>query len=117
MKEDIRFIVDIILGEVNERLEEHELLLEATDAARAWLGENGYDAEFGARPLRRLIQTEVEDLLSDAVLSGRFSDGETVLVDVEEDKIVLRHSERKRMKKPSKKRYRRSSEINPKPGF
>ena len=91
MREDIRKIVDIILGEVNERLEDHDLLLEATDAARDWLGKNGYDAEFGARPLRRLIQTEVEDLLSDAVLSGRFSDGETVLVDVEEDKIVLKH--------------------------
>ena len=67
------------------------MLLEATGAARAWLGENGYDAEFGARPLRRLIQTEIEDLLSDAVLSGRFTDGETVLVDVEEGKIVLKH--------------------------
>ena len=92
-KEDIRHIVDIILGEVNERLDEHELVLESTDAARNWLGEHGYDAEFGARPLRRLIQTEVEDLLSDAVLAGRFGPGETVLVDVEEDKIILRHSE------------------------
>ena len=92
-QEDIRQIVDIILEEVNERLEEHELLLEATEAACDWLGEHGYDAEFGARPLRRLIQTEVEDLLSDAVLAGRFEQGETVVVDVEEDKIILRHSE------------------------
>ena len=93
LKEDIRQIVDIILGEVNERLEEHELVLEATDAARVWLAEHGYDAEFGARPLRRLIQTQVEDLLSDAVLAGRFGDGESVLVDIEEDKIVLRHDD------------------------
>ena len=92
-KGDIRQIVDIILAEVNERLEEHELLLEATDAARDWLGEHGYDAEFGARPLRRLIQTEVEDLLSDAVLAGRFGTGETVVVDVEEEKIILRQNE------------------------
>ena len=91
MKEDIRAIVDIILGEVNERLIEHELTLTATGEARDWLGEHGYDPEFGARPLRRLIQTSVEDLLSDAVLSGRFSTGDTVLVDVEEDKIVLKH--------------------------
>ena len=92
-KEDIRFIVDIILTEVNERLDDHELLLEATGSARDWLGDHGYDAEFGARPLRRLIQTEVEDLLSDAVLAGRFGQGQTVIVDIEEDKIILRHKE------------------------
>ena len=74
-KQDIRQIVDIILGEVNERLVEHELVLASTDAARDWLGEHGYDPEFGARPLRRLIQTEVEDLLSDAVLAGTFKHG------------------------------------------
>lgn len=87
----IRFIVDIILEEVRARLAEHELELSVTDTARAWLGEHGYDAEFGARPLRRLIQTEVEDLLSDAVLSGNFKSGQTVLLDVEEDKIALKH--------------------------
>ncbi|MCP5095614.1 MAG: ATP-dependent Clp protease ATP-binding subunit, partial [Chloroflexi bacterium] len=87
---DIRQIVDIILLEVNERLEEHELAISATDPAKDWLGKNGYDAEFGARPLRRLIQNEVEDRLSDAVLSGKFSTGETIVVDVnEEDQIFL----------------------------
>ncbi len=63
------------------------------DAAKDWLGEHGYDAEFGARPLRRLIQTEVEDNVSDAVLSGQFKDGQDVIVDVEEDAIVLRQKE------------------------
>lgn len=92
---NIRTIVDIILGEVNERLVEHELKLEATDAARDWLGQHGYDAEFGARPLRRLIQTAVEDKLSDAVLGGVFKHGSTVLIDVntETDEIVLTHPE------------------------
>jgi len=92
-KEDIRAIVDIILGEVNERLVDHELVLTASDAAKDWLVEHGYDREFGARPLRRLIQQTVEDKLSDAVLSGRFSDGDTVLVDVEDDEIVLKEGE------------------------
>ena len=92
-KEDIRQIVDIILEEVNERLEEHELSITATEAASDWLGEHGYDAEFGARPLRRLIQTEIEDGLSDAVLSGTFTKGDVVLVDVEEDAIVLSKAE------------------------
>ncbi|MEZ4592905.1 MAG: ATP-dependent Clp protease ATP-binding subunit [Chloroflexota bacterium] len=90
-KEDIRKIVDIILGEVSDRLTEHELSITATDPARDWLGEHGYDAEFGARPLRRLIQTEIEDRLSDAVLAGRFTNGDVVTIDVEEDGIVLKN--------------------------
>ncbi len=93
--EDIRYIVDIILGEVNERLAEHGLTLDTTDEAKAWLAEHGHDDEFGARPLRRLIQTSIEDRLSDAVLSGTFETGETIIADVIEDDdgeniIVLR---------------------------
>ncbi|MCA9932839.1 MAG: AAA family ATPase, partial [Anaerolineales bacterium] len=90
---DIRKIVDIILSEVNERLVDYELTLEVSSEARDWLAERGYDPEFGARPLRRLIQTEVEDLLSDTVLAGKFKHGETVVVDLnkEDDKVVLRH--------------------------
>lgn len=93
-KENIRDIVNIILEEVNARLVEHELAISATEAARDWLGEHGYDAEFGARPLRRLIQTEIEDRLSDAVLSGQFEDESVVLIDVEDDQIVLKHEEK-----------------------
>jgi ATP-dependent Clp protease ATP-binding subunit ClpC len=72
-------------------MDEHFLVLEATDAAKDWLAKNGYDAEYGARPLRRLIQQTVEDKLSDAVLSGEFQEGETVIIDVENDQIILRH--------------------------
>ncbi|NKQ36515.1 MAG: ATP-dependent Clp protease ATP-binding subunit [Chloroflexi bacterium] len=89
-KEDIRQIVDIILEEVNERLVDIEMRVETTMAAKDWLGEHGYDEEFGARPLRRLIQTEVEDLLSDAVLSHQFEEGDVIIVDVEDDKVVLK---------------------------
>ena len=73
-----------------ERLQEHELSITATDGARDWLGNHGYDAEFGARPLRRLVQTEVEDRLSDAVLAGKFTSGDVVQIDVEDDAIVLK---------------------------
>lgn len=97
---DIRHIVNIILKEVNERLADHELQLVVTDEARDWLGQHGYDAEFGARPLRRLIQTEVEDLLSDAVLSGRFKEGDAVVLDIDEDKIVLRHQDEESLEEP-----------------
>jgi ATP-dependent Clp protease ATP-binding subunit ClpC len=86
---DIRQIVDIILVEVNDRLVDHNLTLEVTDAAKNWLVENGYDREFGARPLRRLIQSAIEDKLSDAVLSGRFSDEDVVEADEDEGEIVL----------------------------
>ncbi|VAW30525.1 ATP-dependent Clp protease, ATP-binding subunit ClpC [hydrothermal vent metagenome] len=92
-KENIRNIVNIILEEVNERLVEHELTLSVTEVAKDWLGEHGYDAEFGARPLRRLIQTEIEDRLSDAVLSGQFVSEAIVVIDVEDDEIVLKHEE------------------------
>jgi ATP-dependent Clp protease ATP-binding subunit ClpC len=90
---DIRVIVDIILEEVNDRLREHELHLRVTDEAKEWLVEHGYDRDFGARPLRRLVQSTVEDRLSDAVLSGSFNDGDEILVDVEDNEIVLKHVE------------------------
>jgi ATP-dependent Clp protease ATP-binding subunit ClpC len=90
---DIRQIVAIIIGEVNERLVEHELTLKMSDAAQDWLTEHGYDREFGARPLRRLIQTEVEDRLSDAVLADRFGPGDIILVDVADGEIVLNRYE------------------------
>ena len=94
---DIRKIVDFILLEVNDRLIDHELTIEATDEARNWLGKHGYDPEFGARPLRRLIQTKVEDSLSDAVLSGQFEPGDIIVVDIdgegEDANFILHHKE------------------------
>lgn len=89
-REDIIRIVDIILGQVNERLIEYGLTVTATESAKLWLGEHGYNPEFGARPLRRLVQTEVEDRLSDGVLAGMFHEGDMVLIDVEDGGIVLR---------------------------
>lgn len=93
-QDHIRKIVDIILDEVNERLVDYELTLDVTAEARDWLAEHGHDLEYGARPLRRLIQQEVEDRLSDAVLGGRFSEGDTVVIDIDEDNdhIVLNQS-------------------------
>ncbi|MDJ0753183.1 MAG: ATP-dependent Clp protease ATP-binding subunit [Ardenticatenaceae bacterium] len=89
-KEHIRSIVDIILVELNERLEEYEIFLTATDAAKDWLAEEGYDAEYGARPLRRLIQTEIEDLLSDEMLAGKIRNGAKVEADLKDDKMTIR---------------------------
>jgi ATP-dependent Clp protease ATP-binding subunit ClpC len=89
-KEDIQKIVSLELDKVAERLKEHNLILTATPAALASLADQGYDAEFGARPLRRVIQQRVEDPLSDRVLSSEFHDGDSVLVSLNsEGEIVL----------------------------
>ncbi len=88
-REDLRQIVDLNLAEVNNRLIDHELAIETTLEAKNWLVEHGYDREFGARPLRRLIQSSVEDKLSDAVLAGSFGPGDIILIDAEDDEIIL----------------------------
>ncbi|MBM4446777.1 MAG: ATP-dependent Clp protease ATP-binding subunit [Chloroflexi bacterium] len=89
-KEQIRQIVDLMLGQVAKSVGEKNLKLEITDAARDFLGEKGYDPTFGARPLRRVIQNEVEDKLSEALLRGEFSPGDTLNVDYDGEKIVIR---------------------------
>jgi len=89
-KEQIRQIVDLMLREVWKELVEKAIKLEVTDAAKNLIGEKGYDPVFGARPLRRTIQDMLEDPLSEALLRGDFQAGDTVLVDCEDDKIVIR---------------------------
>jgi len=89
-KEQIRQIVDLMLAEVTKSLEMKNLKFEITDAAKDFLGEKGYDPTFGARPLRRVIQNEVEDRLSEALLHGEFQSGSTVKVDYDGEKIVIR---------------------------
>ncbi|MCZ2127619.1 MAG: ATP-dependent Clp protease ATP-binding subunit [Anaerolineales bacterium] len=84
-KEDIRQIVTLELDKVSERLKEHDLRLSAAEEALDLLAEQGYDAEFGARPLRRVIQMKVEDPLSDKLLGGEFADGDSVVVKVDDD--------------------------------
>jgi ATP-dependent Clp protease ATP-binding subunit ClpC len=92
-KKDIEQIVELELAKVAARLEEHSITLRATSEALGKLADEGYDPEMGARPLRRVIQQKVEDPLSDALLSGQFEDGDSVLVDVEGDEVVLRKAE------------------------
>jgi ATP-dependent Clp protease ATP-binding subunit ClpC len=92
-KEQITEIVDLEIEKVSERLKEHEIRLLTSDEARQKLADLGYDPEMGARPLRRVIQSKVEDALSDALLAGKFKSGDVILVDLEEDEIVLRAAE------------------------
>ncbi len=89
-QEHIRKIVDLMLVGVTKQLAEKGIKLEVTDSAKDFLGEKGYDEVFGARPLRRAIQDRVEDKLSEELLRGNFQYGDTVVVDVEANEIVLR---------------------------
>jgi ATP-dependent Clp protease ATP-binding subunit ClpC len=84
-QDEIKEIVDLELEKVRDRLVEHALILDVTEEARAWLAKEGYNPEYGARPLRRLIQTEIEDELSDGILSGKFPVASTVTVTTDED--------------------------------
>jgi ATP-dependent Clp protease ATP-binding subunit ClpB len=86
---DLAAIVDIQLRHLRDRLATRRLGLEVTEAALAQLAEKGYDPAFGARPLKRLLQREITDPLSMALLEGRFAEGDTVRVDAGEDGVVL----------------------------
>jgi ATP-dependent Clp protease ATP-binding subunit ClpC len=87
--DDMMNIVDLQMAEVRERLSDHGLQVEISDAARTWLAEVGYDPDFGARPLQRAIQKHLESPLSLKLLAGDFSSGDTVTVDVSEDESEL----------------------------
>ncbi len=95
--EHIREIVSLELDKVAERLQEHEITLVPSDEALDLLGELGYEREYGARPLKRIIQQKIEDELSDAMLSGEIEDGDTVFIETEmgddAPDIVLRRGE------------------------
>jgi len=83
-------VVDKFVAQVEARLAEKGIRLELTDAARLWLAEKGYDPDFGARPLDRVIQTELEDPLADEVLFGDLEKGGTVTVDRDGERLTFR---------------------------
>jgi ATP-dependent Clp protease ATP-binding subunit ClpC len=97
-KEDIKQIVSLELGKVAERLKEHNLTLTASEEALSALADQGFDAEFGARPLRRIIQQKVEDPLSDKLLAGEFVNGDSIMVDVNQDGEIELRREGQKMK-------------------
>ena len=88
-KENIRSIVDLMLKQVNKELEEKGIKLSVTDAAKDFLGKKGYDEAFGARPLRRVIQSLVEDRLSEDILRGRFLAEDTANIDLLGEELVV----------------------------
>jgi ATP-dependent Clp protease ATP-binding subunit ClpC len=102
--EEMEHIVILQMKEVQDRLNDHNITVQLTDAARSWLAKEGFDPAFGARPLRRAIQKYVESPLSVELLGGKFKDGAEVIVDVDEkeNKIVFSTSAPTKKKKNSK---------------
>ena len=89
-QEQVIQIVDLQMKEIAGRLGDHGLTIELTDAARVWLAEQGYDPAFGARPLRRTLQKQVESPLSVRLLKGEFKDNDTIVVDHnEQDGLIF----------------------------
>ncbi|HEX4655595.1 MAG TPA: ATP-dependent chaperone ClpB [Mycobacteriales bacterium] len=87
--EQLTAIVDIQVGRLAERLRDRRLVLDVTPTAREWLALNGFDPVYGARPLRRLIQTAIGDSLARKLLAGEVRDGDTVVADVADDRSGL----------------------------
>ncbi len=100
-------IVDILINYLNRRLRDQNLVLELTPRAKEWLVRKGFDPLMGARPLKRVIQREIENRLSEMILKGEVQPGDRVVVDVEDGNLVLKpvregRSKRSRKKKGSK---------------
>ena len=89
-QDHMREIVELMLRDVASNLIEKGIDMDVTSAAKGWLAEKGYDPQFGARPLRRVIQDSVEDKLSDAVLGGTLNPGDTAVIDIVDDEIDVK---------------------------
>lgn len=97
-QEEIREIVDLMLKDLFKRLAERELSVEVTDEVKDHLAKNGYSEAYGARPLRRLIQRKIEDMLAEEILSGKYAPGDTIVLKLVDDKIAF-EKKSKRAKK------------------
>ena len=89
-REHMQQIVELKLREVASSLIEKGIDLDVTQEAKDWLAEKGYDPKFGARPVRRVIQDNVEDKLSDAILGGELNPGDTAVIDIADDEVVVK---------------------------
>jgi ATP-dependent Clp protease ATP-binding subunit ClpB len=88
-REQMKDIVNIQINRLRPRLAERHLTLQLTDAARDLLAEMGYDPQFGARPLRRVIQREVENRIAHGILDGTIHEGDTIKIDAKDGKLVM----------------------------
>ena len=89
-REEIGSIVDLMLNDLRKRLTDKQLNLVVTDAAKAFIVDNGYDPIYGARPLKRYIQANVETMIAKEIIGGNRVPGDTLTVDVDNNALVLR---------------------------
>ena len=87
--EQIGNIVDLMLRELQERLQEHKVSITLTDAAKTWLADIGYDSKFGARPLRRAIERHIDNPLARGIIAGEFGEGDQVRIDAADDNLTF----------------------------
>ncbi len=88
-KDEIRKIVDIMLGDLVKRLKEQELSLDIPDEVKDWLANKGYNSNYGARPLRRVIQKKIEDPIAEEILTAHYKHGDTIGLSLKDDMIVF----------------------------
>jgi ATP-dependent Clp protease ATP-binding subunit ClpC len=88
-KEHIKKIVRLMTEQLKKRVEEHGISIEITDAALDKIADEGFDPEYGARPLRRALQRHVEDRLSDELLKGTLKEGNTAVIDVKDNEFIV----------------------------
>ena len=86
-KDNLSYIVDLLIGGVNKMLEDKEVSIRLTDAAKTFVIDNGYDPNFGARPLKRYIQRTVETLAARIILEGDIDTGSVIEIDVKDGKL------------------------------
>jgi ATP-dependent Clp protease ATP-binding subunit ClpC len=92
-REQIKQIVDLEVNKVRDRLGEYGMQLHLTEPAREYLAGKGFDPSLGARPLRRVVQNDVEDALSEGLLGGRFGKSDSIKIDLEEGKLTFTREE------------------------
>jgi len=110
-KEDLSNIVGIMIEDLNERLREKGISMTVSKKSKSFLVEKGYDPKFGARPLRRTIEDNLEDVLSEEILKGRFGYGSRIKVDVENDKLVFRGTKGKGLPSRAKKEKPKKEKV------
>lgn len=102
-KEEIRQIVDLMLKDLLKRLEERELSVDVTDEVKDFLAKDGYSEAYGARPLRRLIQKKIEDILAEEILTNKYAPGDTIVLTMNEEKDKITFEKGKSSKKKEEK--------------
>ena len=88
-KDNIVNIVDIIISDLNKRLEDRQIKIELTSSAKDYVIKNGYDANFGARPLKRYIQSTVENMVARSIMENKIGEGDNVVIDEQNGSLTI----------------------------